>query len=59
MFYSNVDCLTQMKKVELEYIIENSSPDIIGLTEIYPKNCVYDLDESAFICKTFSSLSIV
>ena len=36
-FYANVDCLTQIKKVELEYIIENSSPDIIGLTEIYPK----------------------
>ena len=47
-FYSNVDCLTQIKKVELEYIIENSSPKIIGLTEIYPKNCVYDLDESAY-----------
>ena len=35
--YSNVDCITQIKKVELEYIIGNSSPDIIGLTEIYPK----------------------
>ena len=47
-FYSNVDCLTQIKKVELEYIIENSSPDIIRLTEIYPKNCVNDLDESSY-----------
>ena len=39
-FYSNVDCITQIKKVELEYIIGNSSPDIIGLTEIYPKLCL-------------------
>ena len=32
-----MDCLIQIKKVELEYIIGNSSPDNIGLTEIYPK----------------------
>ena len=40
-FYSNVDCLTQIKKVELMYTIENSSPDIIGLTEIYIKKTVF------------------
>ena len=29
-------------------MIGKISPDIIGLTEICPKNCVYDLNKSVF-----------
>ena len=43
-----MDCLTQVKKTELEHIIDNYTPHIVGLTEIFPKQYLYDLDESAF-----------
>ena len=44
-FYANVDRLTQTKKAELESIIVEESPDIIGLTEIFPKRSVFSPDE--------------
>ena len=37
ILYSNVDCLTQSKKLELEYLLSNKKVDIVALTEIYPK----------------------
>ena len=37
IFYSNIDCLTQSKKLELEYLLSNKKVDIVALTEIYPK----------------------
>ena len=37
VLYSNVDCLTQSKKLELEYLLSNKKVDIVALTEIYPK----------------------
>ena len=37
VFYTNADCLSQSKKDELENYIKNFSPDIIGITEIFPK----------------------
>ena len=37
VFYTNADCLSQSKKDELENYIQNISPDIIGITEIFPK----------------------
>ena len=36
VLYSNVDCLTQSKKLELEYLLSNKKVDIVALTEIYP-----------------------
>lgn len=43
-----MDCLTQVKKVELEVLINENSPDIIGLTEIFPKQHLYEIDQSSF-----------
>ncbi|MEW8544372.1 MAG: reverse transcriptase domain-containing protein, partial [Candidatus Thiodiazotropha sp.] len=43
-----MDCLTQVKRVELEVFINENSPDIIGLTEIFPKQYSYELDQSTF-----------
>ena len=37
ILYSNVDCLTQSKKLELEYLLSNKKVEIVALTEIYPK----------------------
>ena len=42
MFYSNVDCLTTQKKLELESLLNNKEMDIIGLTEILPKHSVFE-----------------
>ena len=39
-----MDCLNQPKRVELDSIIDVKHPDINGLTEIYPKNSVYEID---------------
>ncbi len=36
--YTNVDCLTKSKKTELEVIIAKNKPDVIAVTEIYPKH---------------------
>ena len=35
VLYSNVVCLTQNKKLELECLLSNKHVDIIGLIEIY------------------------
>ncbi len=38
IMYTNCDCLSKTKKTELEILILNNSPDIIAITEIYPKS---------------------
>ena len=38
-------CLTQIKRKELEHMIDNYSPDIVGLTEIFRKQYLYELIE--------------
>ena len=55
ILYSNVDCLTQSKKLELEYLLGNKKVDIVALTEIYP-NTVYLRTWIAF---TISKIMIV
>ena len=45
---NNCDCLTQTKKLELQEFDKNSQPDIIALTEIYPKNTIYDINETYY-----------
>ena len=47
-FYSNVDTLTQTKKLELEAFITVNSPNIIGLTEVLPKNSIFQVNETYF-----------
>ena len=44
ILYTNIDCLTKDKSLELEREIEQQNYDIIALTEIYPKNSYYDFD---------------
>ena len=43
--YSNVDSLLN-KKDELEARISQSKPDVIALTEIFPKNIQYEVDNA-------------
>ena len=43
-----MDCLNQPKRVALDSIIDVKHPDIIGLTEIYPKNSVYEIDNIVY-----------
>ena len=43
-----MNCLNQPKRVELDSIIEVKHPDIIRLTEIYPKNSVYEIDNIVY-----------
>ena len=60
ILYSNVDCLTQSKKLELEYLLGNKKVDIVALTEIYPKNSLFEnldsfyhfQDYDSFLCST-------
>ena len=43
-----MDSLNQPKRVELDSLIDVKHPDIIGLTEIYPNNSVYELDNIVY-----------
>ena len=56
VLYSNVDCLTQSKKLELEYLLSNKKVDIVALTEIYPKKTAY---LRIWIAFTISKIMIV
>ena len=53
--YSNVDCLTQSKKLELEYLLSNKKVDIVALTELYPKTAYL----RTWIAFTISKILIV
>ncbi|MEW8547283.1 MAG: reverse transcriptase domain-containing protein, partial [Candidatus Thiodiazotropha sp.] len=41
IYYTNCDCLTQTKFSELQNLVDTESPDIIALTEIFPKNYLF------------------
>ena len=43
-----MNCLNQPKRVELDSKIYVKHPDIIGLTKIYPKNSVYEIDNIVY-----------
>ena len=45
ILYTNADCFTLSKREELKVIIQESSPDIIGITEVFPKNKLFDNQE--------------
>ena len=45
ILYTNADCFTLSKREELNVIIQESSPDIIGITEVFPKNKLFDNQE--------------
>ena len=53
---SNFDSLTQAKKCELLYIIEEDKTDIIALTEINPKHATFETSAAFFILKTIYDL---
>lgn len=48
VLYTNCDCLTQTKKCELINSIQQSNPDIIALTEIYPKHATFETSAAFF-----------
>ena len=57
MFYTNCDCLSQTKKVELESYIQSNSPDVIALTEVLPKNSVFDVNETEHVLQGYTCFS--
>ena len=52
IIYTNADTLTN-KLDELKMIIETKQPDIIAITEIYPKTKIFELDISTFYIKGY------
>ena len=46
--YSNCDCLTQSKISELEQYIVNELPDIMALTEIFPKHSHFGIQTELY-----------
>ncbi len=48
VIYTNIDVLTKTKKSELEAIVKLKDPDIIALTEIFPKNSMFGNDSEFF-----------
>ena len=54
MIYTNCDCLTQTKKVELENYVQLNYPDIIALSEVLPKNSIFDVNNEVFALQGYS-----
>ena len=48
VFYTNADCLSQSKKEELELVIKDSAPDILGITEVFPKRSFFVIQETFY-----------
>ena len=44
IYYTNCDCLTQSKLMELKVFVDQCNPDIIAITELYPKNYIFSPD---------------
>ena len=42
MMYSNVDCLTKGKQLELNAMVQQHKCDVIAITEVFPKQALYD-----------------
>ena len=57
IFYSNSDCLTQSKMSELEHYVFKDSPDIIVLTEIFPKHCNYGIQPELYNLENYYMFS--
>ena len=55
VMYSNCDCLTQSKLSELEQYIVSDSPDIIVLTEIFPKHSSLGIQVELFNIENYDS----
>ena len=55
ILYSNVDCLTQSKKLELEYLLSNKKVDIVALTELYPQNSLFENLDSFYHLQDYDS----
>lgn len=55
LLYTNCDCFTQTKVSEIECHIQSFSPDIITLTEIFPKNKVFDTTMEQYTLQGFTS----
>ena len=51
VFYTNCDCLTQIKLSELQCFIRTNSPDVIALTESLPKNPLFESSANSHIIK--------
>ena len=45
VLYTNSDCFTLSKRKELKLYLQDRSPDIIGITEIFPENKCFDNQE--------------
>jgi len=61
--YTNIDSFNN-KRVELEAIIALNNPDVIGLTEVNPKNSTWSLQQqqsrwkgSSAVCEKLSQVN--
>ena len=57
VFYTNCDCLTQTKLSELQCYIRTNSPDVIALTEILPKNYLFETSANSYIIQGYTMFS--
>ena len=55
--YTNCDCLTQTKLIELTHYVQSNSPDVIALTEILPKNSLFDVTPEIYALEGYSLFS--
>ena len=55
VLYTNCDCLTQTKLSELKNFVAEKSPDIIAITQVFPKNSIFPHHMSTIKLKTMTS----
>ena len=51
--YTNCDCLTQTKLSELKNFVAKKSPDIIAITEVFPKNSIFSPSHEHYQIKDY------
>ena len=45
ILYTNAACLSQTKLAELKILINEETPDILGITEVFPKHSLFEQQE--------------
>ena len=55
--YTSCDCLNQTKLIELTHYVQSNSLDVIALTEILPKNSLFDATPEIYALEGYSLFS--
>lgn len=53
ILYTNADCLSQTKLAELKILLNEEAPDILGITEVFPKHSLFEQQEVFYVIENY------